>query len=176
MAIDDAGQCMACNAQPGSPIRYGEAERFETGVPDRVTGVRRGVHCYKLVLSMIVNQIDIEHIAIREAEDNPPISGNADAPEPFQITFEHVQPVSGQIKRSNGLGGVQTAKNILDPPRLIRVDTAAITAVIKQFQTAMFECPDHFARLYRVSADLSTCLWQKPSCPTPPPVWFCGGG
>src|SRR5258705_11798225 len=46
--------------------------------------------------SMIVHQVEIGDVAVHEAEDQAPVSGDADDPEALQITGEWMQPPTRQ--------------------------------------------------------------------------------
>jgi hypothetical protein len=41
---------------------------------------------------VVIDKIDIESVAVREAEDNPPIRAHGDGPKAFQLTCERMKP------------------------------------------------------------------------------------
>jgi hypothetical protein len=45
---------------------------------------------------VVVDQIEIEGITIREAEGEPPISADGRAPAAFELAFQLMQPVAGE--------------------------------------------------------------------------------
>jgi hypothetical protein len=52
--------------------------------------------------SMVVEQIDIERIAITEAEDDAPVGGYVDRPKALQLAFERVEPEAWGIHVGHG--------------------------------------------------------------------------
>lgn len=46
---------------------------------------------------MVVDQIHVHHLAIDEAEDDPPVSGYAYAPLATQVASQRMQPVAGSV-------------------------------------------------------------------------------
>ena len=98
---------------------------------------------------MVIHEIDIQSITVIKAEDNPPVTGNADAPDVFEIAFETVQAVAGKIHVRRLRRHVQVGQNVFDALRLIGAKLTRIT-FIETLEPAM---PDRLyqCRLYRVS-------------------------
>ena len=46
---------------------------------------------------VIVQQIDVDHLTLFEAEDDAPVCRHPDAPLPAAIAFERMQPQSGSV-------------------------------------------------------------------------------
>lgn len=76
-----------------------QAERLDAVVPHRKSGVGRVSHCHFSALSFLVaiDQIDIGDVVLLEAEDDPPVGSDGNAPIARKRTFEGVQPETRQI-------------------------------------------------------------------------------
>jgi hypothetical protein len=83
---------------------------------------------------MIVDQIEIERVAVLEAKNQPPIASDGNAPEAFKIALERVQPPTGHhIHFLNGFGRIQGGQNILDLVHLISRKPAALSVSNSRF-------------------------------------------
>jgi hypothetical protein len=47
---------------------------------------------------MVVDQINVGHVAVLELKNNPPIGAEGDTPEAGEISLEWVQPETGEIQ------------------------------------------------------------------------------
>jgi hypothetical protein len=65
---------------------------------------------------------------------------------PFQVAFEWMQAIAGQIKGLRRRGGVENWKDSLNGFQEVGAYAASI-ATIEAFQASMFEAPNHQALL-----------------------------
>ncbi len=73
---------------------------------------------------MVVDQVDVVGIAIFEAEDHPPVSGNRYAPVPLQVALQRVKPVAGQVEVRGLAGIVKVRQGERDAARQVRTHSA----------------------------------------------------
>ena len=60
---------------------------------------------------MIVDQFNVKCIPTLKAEYNPPVRPNCNRPEAFQIAFERMKAVAGQVKFLRGGCLIENCKN-----------------------------------------------------------------
>jgi hypothetical protein len=80
---------------------------------------------------VIIHQINFENITVFEAEDNAPVTADANAPVPFPVAFQRVQAISGKVYIGRTQGRIEMGQDIGDATNLIRPDLASVT-VLKQ--------------------------------------------
>ena len=80
---------------------------------------------------MVIHQINIENITVFEAEDDAPVTADADAPAPFPVAFQRVQAISGKVNIRRTLGGIEMGQHIGDATHLIGSDLAGVP-ILKQ--------------------------------------------
>jgi hypothetical protein len=61
---------------------------------------------------VIIDIINVQCIAVREAEDHTPIGTDRYSPKTFELAFEPVQRESRQIHVGDRPGSIQTGQNI----------------------------------------------------------------
>ena len=88
---------------------------------------------------MVVGQINIKRIAVFKPEDDAPVAGDRNAPQPLQIAFERMQPVARQIEIRRAAGLIQVSQDIRDPARLIGANFAGIPVLKQAPQSTMAE-------------------------------------
>ena len=113
---------------------------------------------------MVIEEIDIEGVAVLEPENDSPIPANSHGPEARQSAFEPMQTITGNAERLGRLGGVQAGENPLDFAAQSRSDPAWIAILIEPLEAAMAEAPDH-TRLYSDKCRLSTAAGSLPAIP-----------
>jgi hypothetical protein len=96
---------------------------------------------------MVVEQIDIEGIAIFEAENDAPVGGYLNRPEAFQLALERVEPEAWGVHVSHSRRDVQAAQDAADLGHVLRPDTAAIALLEEALQPPMPEAPDRHAEV-----------------------------
>ncbi|HZA66292.1 MAG TPA: hypothetical protein VE592_05040, partial [Geminicoccaceae bacterium] len=94
-----------------------------------------------LASSMVVEQIDIEGIAILETEDDAPVRGDLDRKEAFQFALERVEPEAGGIHVGHSRRGVQPAQDTPNLGGLVGSDAAAVALLEETLQPPMPEAP-----------------------------------
>ncbi len=103
---------------------------------------------------MIIGQLNVPCITVLKAEDDPPVGTQGQRPEAPQIAFELVQAITRQVESLRCTGGIEKSQNFLNGIDKISTDAAAVTPLIKTFQTAMFEAPYHSGKC---SVSIDTC-------------------
>ena len=98
MSVQNTGEGVPCDSERLRGFGNTETERIQACVLNGMAGMRWVLHGhlstpFRLV---VVRQIDIERLAIFEAERNPPIAGYGHAPMAFPFTPQRVKPVAGQ--------------------------------------------------------------------------------
>jgi hypothetical protein len=95
------------------------------------------------LLSMVVCQIDIECVAILEAEDNPPIGAHADGPKPLKVSAKRMEPQAWKIHVLNLFRGFEQTEDVLDFLDVPRVDAPAVVIFVEPLQAFMAKPGDH---------------------------------
>jgi hypothetical protein len=80
---------------------------------------------------VIVHQVDVESVPVFEAENNPPVARNRNAPYIFQATLETVEPITRQIKIGWTLRAIQVCQYIRDSLPLIRANLARVACLVQ---------------------------------------------
>ena len=105
--------------------------------------MRRVFHGHGLRSSVIVDQIDIEGVAVLEAENNAPVTGHGHAPKTSQIASKPMQAITWQIEIFRIPRLVEQTKDILYPFQEVWGHLAPLAALIKTLETAVPEALDH---------------------------------
>jgi hypothetical protein len=61
---------------------------------------------------MVIRIIDIERVALDEAENHPPIRTNGDGPHTLQLAFQWMQAETRQVHIADRTGGVKSRENV----------------------------------------------------------------
>lgn len=80
---------------------------------------------------MVVNVIDVEHLALRKAENDPPIRANRGGPKTFQVAFEGVKAEAGQIHIRGSCGGIEPRENVTQLLHVLADHAARVVVFIK---------------------------------------------
>jgi hypothetical protein len=94
---------------------------------------------------MIVNQIDVMDVSVREPKNNTPIAGDRNAPLTLPVAFQWVEPQARKVHISRVGSDVQERKDILQTVSKGCMDFTPIAAVVQAPQSAMSEARDHQA-------------------------------
>jgi hypothetical protein len=92
---------------------------------------------------VVVEEIDVESVAVLEAENDSPVPADRHGPEAPQLAFEWVQAKTRNVEGLSRSGGVQRRENTLDLTAQRRVDPARIAIFVEPFEAAMPKVPDH---------------------------------
>src|SRR5208337_31697 len=93
--------------------------------------------------SMVIDKIDIRHVAVFEAENDPPVGAHGDRPKPLQVALEGVQPVGLNIEARQGGCGVEQGQNLLDLAHMLGIDAPRIVLFEKLLQAFVSKAPYH---------------------------------
>jgi len=88
---------------------------------------------------VVVDQVDIVYIAFVEAEDDPPVAGNRNAPEWLQITLQGMKPVSGQVEVRWSTGVVEVRESNRETVGLIGADSATVISLVQALEAPVTE-------------------------------------
>ena len=103
---------------------------------------------------MVVDQVDIVYIASVEAEDDPPVAGNRNAPERLQIALQGMKPVSGQVEVRWSTGVVEVRESNRETVGLIGADSATVISLIQALQGPVTEAAYPW-EVYRIPVRVS---------------------
>ncbi|MNE67804.1 hypothetical protein D3C80_1634320 [compost metagenome] len=109
-------------------------------------GLYIGIWVCLLVIVQIVYKLDI---GTDEAEDQSPIPRNADRPEAFKITPQHVQAVSRSIHAGRGLRNIKCGKQAPKSGNMVSTHSGDLTTLIEHPQAFVPETPDHWRESVR---------------------------
>src|SRR5271165_2509377 len=93
--------------------------------------------------SMVIDKIDIRHVAVFEAENDPPVGAHGDRPKPLQVALEGVQPVGLNIEAGQGGCRVEQGQNLLDLAHMLGIDAPRIVLFEKLLQAFVSKAPYH---------------------------------
>ena len=92
---------------------------------------------------MIVDQFNVKRIGVLEAEYDSPIRAHGYRPKPLKVALERMQAVARQVKILRRRCVIEDGQYFLNCIREIGPYPAAVPALIKSFEAAMLETPDH---------------------------------
>jgi hypothetical protein len=88
---------------------------------------------------VVIEIIDIKHIAFKKSEDHPPIGSNRNCPKAPPGTFERVKPETRKIQIPSRSGCVQARKDVAQLGQVLREDAARVVVLIKASQPSVAE-------------------------------------
>src|SRR4051812_42500909 len=80
-----------------------------------------------------------------EAENDPPIGGDRDAPETRQVALQRMQPETGQIHVLRSFRLIKAGQCSSDLLNVVRIEAAMIGSFVEPFQSAVSKPLDHEA-------------------------------
>ena len=92
---------------------------------------------------MIIDKVNVSHIAAVKSKDYPPVSGHTNGPLPREIPSQRVEPVAGQIHIARPTGHIQPGEDAFDPVNEFGRDAAAVSLVVQSCHSTMSETEDH---------------------------------
>lgn len=93
--------------------------------------------------SVVVEVIDKLYVSADEAENDPPIAGNAHRLESSQLTFERMQTHSGFIHIAWLRGDIQGRQYAPQPGDVVGTHTSGATVEVQSLQALVLEGLDH---------------------------------
>jgi hypothetical protein len=94
-------------------------------------------------LLMVVDQFNVKGVCPFKAEDDAPVRPYGDGPKPFQVAFERMQPIPGDVESLWCGGRIENRKNTLNRIQEVATYPAAIPTLIKSFKATVLEAPNH---------------------------------
>jgi hypothetical protein len=82
-------------------------------------------------------------VALLEAEDDPPVGANGDAPIPGKLALQRMQPEAGQVELVRSHRFIEPGEHAGDFIGMLGVDFAAVIVFVKASEAAMSKAPDH---------------------------------
>jgi hypothetical protein len=61
-----------------------------------------------------IAEIDVESVSVLEAKRDSPVSADGHGPEAFQVAFERVQAIAGNVQRLGRFGDIEGRENTLN--------------------------------------------------------------
>jgi len=112
-----------------------EPHRLDTLTQDSASGVRRVFHRTGLVLSPVVERIDIRNVSSREAKDDAPVSANRYSPETLALAFQRMQAKAWQAHVPRRTCGVKPRKNIAQLRNVFSKQAAKVTSLVEPLES-----------------------------------------
>src|ERR1700720_9924 len=103
---------------------------------------------------VIVNIIDVNGVAVLEAERYAPITGNRYSPVALQVALKRVQPQAGKVHVVGPTAAVQHCKYITKLLAVPRCHASCCSPIIEGFQSSVLERLYH-STTWSVSCRLS---------------------
>ena len=109
---------------------------------------------------MIIHQINIKRIAIFKPEDDSPIARDRDTPHASHFALQRMRPVTGQFDIEWMERPMQVTKHVINPPDLIRPDSARVGLRKETLEPTM---PEGLYQIetYRVSVQVSSIIIRR---------------
>ena len=103
---------------------------------------------------VVIEEIDIESVAVLEPENDSPIAADSHRPETGQAASERMQPVGRKVERPGRFGGIQGGENAPHLAAQGGSDPARIIVFVQPPEAPVAEASDH-TRLYSDKCRLS---------------------
>jgi hypothetical protein len=100
-------------------------------------------------LSMVVDEVNVEHLAVLEAENDAPIRSHGNCPTAAKFAFQHMQAEGREVHVFNALRDVEHAENVFDSFGVIRIDSSPVPILEQASQTFVPKAADHKWRVAR---------------------------
>jgi len=92
---------------------------------------------------MVIDVIDVHHVAVRKAKDHPSIGPNRHSPKTPKFALERVQPEPRQVHIRNRTGSIETHQNVSQLRRVLSNHAARIVVLVKPPQSFVANRPYH---------------------------------
>ena len=84
---------------------------------------------------MVIDVVNVHHVAFRKAEDHAPVGADGDGPETSQVAFERVQPKTRQVHIRACASRIESCENVSQLRRVFPRYTARVVVLIKALQS-----------------------------------------
>ena len=91
----------------------------------------------------VVQVIDIDGVAVLEAEDHAPVGTDRHRPEPGMVSPERVKPEARQVHVGRAGGGVEAHQDVAHPFAVLGMDAARLAAFQEPPERPAPEGPYH---------------------------------
>ena len=84
---------------------------------------------------MVIDIINVQRVAVRKAENHPPVGAYRDRPKTFQLALERMKLEARHIYIGESSGGVQAYQNVTHLLQMFPTDPARVAVLVKAFQS-----------------------------------------
>ena len=92
---------------------------------------------------VVIDQIDIMHVLVVEAEDDPMVARHPAAPKALQVATQCVEAETRQVNILWQFGNAEQAQDTLNLIHDVRPDPAAVAVEVQQLEALMSASHDH---------------------------------
>jgi len=92
---------------------------------------------------VVVDQFNIKGVCSFKTENDAPVGPYRDRPQPLHVTFERMQPITGNIQSLWRVGGVENREDSFNRLQQVGTYPAAVAAFLEPFEAMMLEAPNH---------------------------------
>ena len=97
-----------------------------------------------VLLSVVVNKLNVQGVAVLESENNPPVRADGHCPVPLEIAFERMQAIPWEVKSLGRRHGVKNGEDSFNRLHKIGADSAPVALIVEPFQASMLKAPNHW--------------------------------
>ena len=102
------------------------------------------VFCSLLVACLVVvGQFNVKRIRSFKAKDDTSVCPHSDRPKAFQSAFQRMQAITRKVHGLRRLRFVEPGENVFNSVKQVGAYPATVPALIKSFEAAMLEVPNH---------------------------------
>src|SRR5579859_1672106 len=92
---------------------------------------------------MVVGQFNVKGILALKAEHDAPVGPHGHRPESFQVAFQRVQAIAGQVESLRRGSRIENRKDSFHRVQQVGAYPASVAPFIEAFQSSMLEAPNH---------------------------------
>jgi hypothetical protein len=91
---------------------------------------------------MVVHKIDVQGLAVIEADNNSPIRAHGQGPKSCEIAFQRMQPEGRIIEIGHFFGSVQQRQDLFDSAHMFGIHASGIVVLEKLLQSLVAKILD----------------------------------
>lgn len=141
-APDETVKLLTRHSQSRGGFRYACAKTIQFAL-DQAPGVGGILHGHGVRLSVIVHKVDIEDLAVLEAENHSPVGANGNRPVASQIALQRMQPKGWKIEVLDSRCSIQRSEQIADALNHVGLQLVSIIFVKEALQPFVPNAFDH---------------------------------